>query len=189
MSRRARALLRGPTSEAAAALLGWRIERSLDDGSVVRGRIVETEAYPPGDPASHAYRRRTSRNASMFGPPGIAYVYLIYGMHWCLNVVTESEATASAVLVRGLDVVEGAAGPARLCRVLDVDGRLDGTDLLDPTSPLRLLPPARRPVEPVVVTTRIGITRAADLPLRYYLLGSAGVSRRDRAAERALSSG
>ena len=188
MSRRARALLRGATADAARALLGWRIERSYPDGTSASGRIVETEAYPPGDPASHAYRRRTARNASMFMREGTAYIYLIYGVHWCLNVTTEPEMTAAAVLVRGLDGIEGAAGPARLCRALSLDGRLDGVDMLDRASPLRLLPPARDPVEPIVVSTRIGITRAADLRLRFYLLGSPGVSRRDRPAEREIIS-
>jgi len=114
----------------------------------------------------------------MFGRPGIAYVYRIYGVHWCLNAVTGAAGVGAAVLVRGLDGIDGCNGPGRLCRRLGIDGRLDGVDLLDPASPLRLLPPAGPVREPRTTTTRVGITRAADRPLRFYLAGSAGVSRR-----------
>jgi DNA-3-methyladenine glycosylase len=174
-----------PTERVAHDLLGWRLERLLASGECLTGRIVETEAYPPGDPASHAARGSTPRCATMFARPGLAYVYFIYGVHWCLNVVSEPDGIGAAVLVRGLDGIDGCNGPARLCRRLGVDGTFDGVDLLDPRSPLRLLPPTAAPEEPVVVAPRIGITRAADAPLRFYLLGSSGVSRRDRIAEAA----
>lgn len=130
-------------------------------------RITEVEAYggPAEDPGSHAFRRRTARNASMFGPAGRAYVYFTYGMHWCLNVVAHEEDGAGAVLIRAGEVVEGvdaararrgasttrdlARGPARLAAALAVRGELDGIDLLDPDSPLRLMDPDG--VDPVEV--------------------------------------
>lgn len=177
MPRFARGFFARPTAEVAHDLLGARLVRVMD-GSRLEGRIVETEAYPPGDPASHAFRGPTPRAATMFGRPATAYVYLIYGMHWCVNVVTEPPGTGSAVLLRGLDGIDGCAGPGRLCRRLGIDRTLDGVDLLDPASPLRLIPAAVRHHEHVVTTTRIGIVKAADEPLRYYLAGSPGVSRR-----------
>ena len=159
----------------------------LVDG--VGGTIVEVEAYHPEDPASHAFRGRTARNASMFGPPGHAYVYRSYGIHWCLNLVCEEEGTAAAVLLRALEPEHGlermrerrrtdnprllCAGPGRLCEALAVTGAHDGAALDEP--PFELCARTRQ-VE-VVSTPRIGITRAADLPWRYVLAGSRFVSR------------
>ena len=159
----------------------------LVDG--VGGTIVEVEAYHPEDPASHAFRGRTPRNASMFGPPGHAYVYRSYGIHWCLNLVCEEEGTAAAVLIRALEPTHGlermrerrrtdnerllCAGPGRLCEALAVTGAHDGDALDEPPFELR----ARTQQVEVVATPRIGITRAADLPWRYVLAGSRFVSR------------
>jgi DNA-3-methyladenine glycosylase len=159
----------------------------LVDG--VGGPIVEVEAYDPTDPASHAYRGRTPRNAAMFGPPGHAYVYRSYGIHWCLNLVCEEEGTAAAVLLRALEPTHGvermrarrrldeprllAAGPGRLCEALGVTDQHDGRALDRP--PFVLLP---RPDEPeIAAAPRIGITRAADQPWRYVLKGSRYLSR------------
>lgn len=175
------------TVAVARDLLGVRVVRAFADGRRLAGRIVETEAYPPGDPASHASRGETARCRAMFGAAGTAYVYLIYGVHWCVNVVTERTGVGAAVLVRGLDRIEACNGPGRLCRVLGIDASLDGVDLLDPTSPLRLLARRGPVMEPVVVSTRIGITRAASEPYRFYLAGSPGVSRRDSTAEAAAA--
>jgi DNA-3-methyladenine glycosylase len=153
-------------------------------GVEVRGVVVETEAYlGPEDPASHAAERigRTPRNESMFGPPGRAYVYRSYGMHWCLNVVTGEEGSPAAVLIRGLDPIQGigtmrerrggaepiGAGPGRLCQALGVTGDLDGHPLQVP--PLELYRGWRVPKERVAVSGRVGIRRAADWPLRFYL--------------------
>lgn len=151
---------------------------------------METEAYiGPEDPASHAAARigRTRRNATMFGRAGLAYVYRIYGMHWCLNVVTGGEGHPAAVLVRaldplgGIDVMEGrrgrrplTSGPARLCQALGVTGDLDGHDLT--RSPLWLAP--GWPVTPSEISRseRIGIRRAADWPLRFYVTDHPAVS-------------
>ena len=172
-----------PTLELAPALLGAWLCRAVD-GEVRRGRIVEVEAYTD-DAASHARAgRRTPRNAPMFGPAGIAYVYFTYGMHHCVNVVAERDGTPGAVLIRGLDAVTGANGPGRLCRTMAIDRALDGLDL---TAGTGLWIEAGRRHAPIVQTTRIGIRRAVELPWRFYLLGSPGVSRRDPAAEAALA--
>jgi len=170
--------------EVARGLIGAEL---LVDG--VGGRIVELEAYSPGDPASHAYRGRTARNASMFGPPGHAYVYRSYGVHWCLNFVCEPEGIASAVLIRALapgrniEVMRArrgvederllCSGPGRLCQALGVTGEHDGLPLDRPPFELR---PAPSRVE-IAVGTRVGLTRAAERPWRYGLAGSAYLSR------------
>ena len=170
--------------EVAPALIGATL---LVDG--VGGRIVEVEAYDHEDPASHGFRGRTDRNASMFGPPGHAYVYRSYGIHWCLNLVCEDEGVANAVLVRALEPTHGldamrcrrrlddprllCSGPGRLCQALGVTREHDGLALDSP--PFELLA-AEGPVE-VVSGPRIGITRAAELPWRYAEAGSRFLSR------------
>ena len=156
----------------------------------VGGVIVEVEAYDHEDPAAHGYRGRTARNASMFGPAGHAYVYRSYGIHWCLNLVCEEEGTASAVLLRALEPTCGVdamrarrgvhdrrllcSGPGRLCQALGVTRKHDGLPLDD--SPFRL--EARDDAVEVVAGSRVGITRAAELPWRYALAGSRYLSRR-----------
>jgi DNA-3-methyladenine glycosylase len=159
----------------------------LVDG--VGGPIVEVEAYDHEDPAAHGYRGRTDRNASMFGPPGHAYVYRSYGIHWCLNVVCEAEGVPDAVLIRALEPVHGvarmverrgldhprllAAGPGRLCQALGVTRDHDGRSLDAP--PFELLGRAEQPK--ILRAPRIGITKAAERPWRYLLAGSPYVSR------------
>ena len=159
----------------------------------VGGTIVEVEAYDHEDPAAHGYRGLTARNASMFGPPGHAYVYRSYGIHWCLNLVCEEQGSASAVLVRALEPLEQielmrerrgledvrllCAGPGRLCQALGVTREHDGLPLDEP--PFELRP---RTSDPTVVTgPRIGITQAADRPWRYGVAGSPFLSRPFRA--------
>lgn len=167
----------------ARELVGWTF---LVDG--VGGVLVETEAYAPDDPASHAFGGRTARNASMFGQPGRLYVYRSYGIHWCANLVCEPEGVGAAVLLRALEPTDGVeamrrrrglddrrllcAGPGRLTQALGITGAHDGSSLESPTFELR--PPAR-PVR-VVAGPRVGISRASDLPWRYALAGSAFVS-------------
>ena len=159
----------------------------LVDG--VGGRIVEVEAYDHEDPASHGFRGRTDRNASMFGPPGHAYVYRSYGIHWCLNLVCEEVGVANAVLLRALEPTRGleqmrarrglederllSSGPGRLCQALGVTREHDGLALDRP--PFELLA-GDSPVD-VVNGPRIGITRAAELPWRYAEAGSRFLSR------------
>lgn len=178
-------------------LLGTCV-RSTVDGAEVVGVLVETEAYVgPHDPASHAAERigRTSRNRSMFGVPGRAYVYRSYGVHWCLNVVTGEEGFPAAVLVRGVELIRGldearrrrggreplGAGPGRLCQALRVSGELDGHPLHEP--PLQLLRGWAVPDDLVAVSGRVGIRQAADWPLRFYIRGHPDVSRGPRQVE------
>jgi DNA-3-methyladenine glycosylase len=155
----------------------------------VGGPIVEVEAYDHEDPAAHGYGGRTERNASMFGPPGHAYVYRSYGVHWCLNFVCEQEGSASAVLIRalepqhGLDVMRArrgfddprllCAGPGRLCQALGITREYDGLPLDRPPFELR----AREDEPAIAVGPRVGITRAAERPWRYGLAGSPFLSR------------
>ncbi len=189
-----REALSGPAEAVARALLGLRLISTVD-GESTSGVIVETEAYTgPDDPASHAARRigRTSRNESMFGPPGRAYVYRSYGIHWCLNVVTGPEDHPAAVLVRALEPGEGretmirrrgretdlCAGPGRLAQALGVTGELDGHDLDRP--PLRLVSGREVPDDRIGVSGRIGIRHAAEAPLRFYVKAHPSVSRSPR---------
>ena len=161
----------------------------------VGGRIVEVEAYDHEDPASHGYGgRRTARNASMFGPPGHAYVYRSYGIHWCLNLVCGGEGVPEAVLIRALEPTTGidvqrerrgaddiralCSGPGKLCRALAITGDHDGLPLDRP--PFRLEP--RRAATAIVTGPRIGITRATELSWRYGEAGSRFLSRPLRAA-------
>src|SRR4051812_10727601 len=148
------------------------------------GRVVETEAYlGTHDLASHSSRGRTARTEVMFGPPGHAYVYLIYGVHHCLNVVTEAEGHAAAVLLRALEPVQDlegkTSGPGLLCRAMGIDRSLNGHDLV--SDDLFLASPARAGPFEVVARPRIGVDYAgewAGRPLRFYIKGNPHVSRK-----------
>ncbi|HKJ07509.1 MAG TPA: DNA-3-methyladenine glycosylase [Gammaproteobacteria bacterium] len=170
------------TVTVARELLGhYLVHRS--DGVQRVGRIVETEAYlGPQDRAAHSARGLTRRTRIMFGPPGYAYVYLIYGMYHCMNVVTEAEGHASAVLLRALEPVrniEGRTqGPGLLCRAMDIDRTLDGHDLLSDAFHISA-PPAKEPFT-IVKRPRIGVDYAghwARRLLRFYIKGNAFVSK------------
>ncbi|HSX05530.1 MAG TPA: DNA-3-methyladenine glycosylase [Candidatus Saccharimonadales bacterium] len=174
----------------APRLLGCLLVRQLHGQQLV-GRIVETEAYHQTDAASHSYRGRTPRTEVMFGPPGHLYVYFTYGMHYCMNVVCGAEGEGSAVLIRAIEPLRGQTlmaqhrggktgpeltnGPAKACQALGIDKSWNGHDLR--RSPLQLM--LQPPVDPaqIVQTTRIGITRAVDIPWRFYLRDNAFVSR------------
>jgi DNA-3-methyladenine glycosylase len=170
--------------EVAPELVGVTL---LVDG--VGGPIVEVEAYDQEDPAAHGFGGRTERNRSMFGPPGHAYVYRSYGIHWCLNFVCEPEEVASAVLIRALEPTQGveamvarrglddrrllASGPGRLTQALGVTREHDGLPL--DRSPFELLP--REDDPELAVGLRVGITKAVEQPWRYGLAGSRFLSR------------
>ena len=173
------------TREVARDLLGSLVARRA--GGVLRvGRVVETEAYlGPHDLAAHSARGRTPRTEVMFGPPGHAYVYLIYGLHHCLNVVTGPEGHAAAVLIRAVEPVahvEGnTKGPGLLCRALAIDRGLNGFDVTGPDADLAFAPPETPAPIDVVTRPRIGVGYAgewADEPLRYYVAGNPFVSRK-----------
>ncbi len=204
-----------PATEVAPDLLGCVLWHDSPAG-LVAARLVEVEAYRGAiDAASHSYRGRTARNAVMFGPPGHAYVYFTYGMHYCVNLVCQPAGLAEAVLIRAAAVVDGAGlarrrryglagadgsaeagtggsgrqrdrdlarGPGRLCQALGIDRSLDGADVCAPGGPVGISPPEAFDQAGVTghaairVGPRVGISRAADLPWRYWLGGDGHVS-------------
>jgi DNA-3-methyladenine glycosylase len=182
-----------PADVVARELLGALVV-SRAGGVLTSARIVESEAYLGyRDPASHGYlHRRNDRNAALFGPPGSWYVYLSYGIHWCANLVCEAEGTASAVLLRALEPVQGVermrerrgrvddrelcSGPGKLCQALGITRDLDGRMM--PGAEVVVLPATVALPFEVVTTPRIGITKAADWPLRFMVEGNPHVSGR-----------
>ncbi len=180
-------------------LIGCTLVRLLPDGQQLRGLIVETEAYQMGDPACHAYQKQTKRNRVMFGDPGYVYVYLIYGIYHCVNVVTDRSGEASAVLIRALQLEPEsvsmlsisprekldrvAAGPGKLCRVMQIDLSLYGTKLEQDQSlwveqrsaNFKAMLDIDR--HQLIQTTRIGLTKGVELPWRWYLKDCPAVSR------------
>jgi DNA-3-methyladenine glycosylase len=195
----------GSAVTVAPALLGCVLEHDTPEG-LVAVALTEVEAYHgQADPASHAYRGQTPRNAVMFGPPGHAYVYFTYGMHFCVNLVCLPEGTASAVLLRAGRVIDGeplararrtapgpdgrdlARGPARLCQALGIDREQNGADVCDPASPLRMRWPAGtgEPAGPwaaelagaaISSGPRVGVSAAGDRPWRFWITGDPTVS-------------
>ena len=190
----------GPAQEVAPALLGCVLESWSPDG-LVSVALTEVEAYAgQADSASHAYRGLTGRTAVMFGPPGHAYVYFTYGMHFCVNLVCLPEGTASAVLLRAGAVIAGAElarqrrgaarraggpglpdrdlarGPARLCQALGIDRSLNGADVCAERSALRIRPGASAPSGAVLTGPRVGVSSAATVPWRFWLAGEPTVS-------------
>ncbi len=192
------AWLSRPSVEVAPELLGCRLVRRWPDGRQLGAVIVETEAYTEGDPACHAYRRETPRNRVMFGPAGYSYVYLIYGIYHCFNVVTDQNRTPSAVLIRAVELetvplwlhgyrpekpLRWGAGPGKLCRLLEIDRRLTEQPL-HPAQGLwlehRTVDWHTRLSDPAAITqtTRIGLTQGTELPWRWYANPSGAVSKR-----------
>jgi DNA-3-methyladenine glycosylase len=182
-----------PVEQVARDLLGAVVESGTPEG-VVGVRLVEVEAYAgEDDPASHAWRGRTPRTEVMFGPPGVAYVYFTYGMHWCVNAVCGPPGRASAVLLRAGEVVQGselarqrrgptvpdrrlASGPANLARALGLDGAWHGEGLTAASGRLRIRAGAPVPDEQVVAGPRVGITRGVDTAWRFLVAGNPHVS-------------
>jgi DNA-3-methyladenine glycosylase len=190
----------------APALLGHWLLRRTEEG-LCGGPIVETEAYLQDDAACHGAVGLTPRNRVMFGPPGAAYVYLIYGLHYCVNAVCQPSGTAEAVLIRAVEAAFGRKlmlrqrptprmesltnGPAKLCQAMSIDRSLDGADLCKISSPLLIVsnPQILRFLQdrgPLVTTTRIGITRDATLQLRFVLRDSLFISVPIRARTRTI---
>ena len=195
-----RAFFARKATEVAPDLLDCVFWSDSPDG-LVAVRLVEVEAYEgAADPASHAFRGETRRNAVMFGEPGHAYVYFTYGMHYCVNLTCQPPGEASAVLLRAGQVIEGnglaalrrsgtaeratplrerdlARGPGRLCQALGIDRSLDGTDVCTPGTALGIAaPPAAVDAADIRTGPRVGITRAADWPLRFWLANDPYVS-------------
>lgn len=182
-----------PTLDVARDLLGSHLVHHPDAGPARVGRIVETEGYTQDDPAFHGWNlydpetgtvRREGRAAALFGAPGTAYVYLIYGMHWLLNVVTEPDGVGGAVLIRAVEPVAGldamqtnrpaarrpvdlTNGPGKLTQAFDVDDRFHGTPLT--AAPLFLAPGTDVPDADVATSSRIGITKGIDRPWRFFV--------------------
>jgi len=191
----------------ARALLGCWLVRRTPEG-YCGGPIVETEAYLTGDPACHSFCGPTARNQVMWGQPGVAYVYFIYGNYFCFNAVCRPPGVAEAVLIRAIEAASGVElmsarrsvkkrieltnGPGKLCLALGITRAQDGVDLCSTESPMYIaenpqLRRFRRRVGPVIETLRVGLTKAADLPLRFYLSSSPFVSRPDRRAEQRIT--
>lgn len=182
----------GSALDVAPRLIGC-VLCSLVDSKLVGGVIVETEAYLEDDPASHSYGGPTPRNRSMFGPPGRAYVYRSYGVHWCLNIVTGEVGVGEAVLIRALEPLVGLeaayrrrgvqdarllfSGPGRLCQALAVDRTFDGLPLSGPPLWVEEGPPSARKIE---ATSRIGISAGKDRLWRFFDVNSPFCSRRTR---------
>ena len=188
-----------PSAERVAPkLLGHWLVRQSEEG-IAGGIIVEVEAYLRDDPSCHAFRGESERVKSMYGPPGHSYVYLIYGFHYCMNTVCMPAGQAEGVLLRALHPLWGidkmrerrngvvdrhlTSGPGKLCAALGITRALDGTDLCSDKSPVFVAenPDYRKTVKelgPVFQTTRIGISQAADWPLRWYLRGSHHISKK-----------
>ena len=174
----------------APKLLGHLLLRKTPQG-LTGGPIVEAEAYLFEDPASHSFRGETARNRSMYGPPGHAYVYFIYGVHWCVNAVCCPKGVGEAILIRAIEPAIGVEfmkrpttnGPGKLCAALDITRPLDGSDLCNPASGLFIaenpnLKSFLKHRGPIVRTKRIGITQSAELPLRFCLKNSLSLSRK-----------
>ena len=164
-----------PTLDVARDLLGASLFKRLDTGELLSGRILEVEAYTHDDPACHAFRGKTERCKIMFGPAGYVYVYFIYGMYWCLNVVTEQDGLAGAVLIRAVETPHGN-GPGKLCRAWDINRQHYGLDLCDAQSEIFIARSLPLPDDEIAVSTRIGLKVAQEKVWRFYVKDHAGVS-------------
>lgn len=175
---------------AARYLLGCMVVRDYN-GTRLVGKIIEVEAYHQNDPASHSFAGNTARTAAMFGPAGVAYVYFTYGMHWCMNVVTGHDGEGAAVLIRAVEPLEGIEvmrelrgnvsdlnltnGPAKFAQAFAIDKAMYGHDLTKP--PLEIFEGELVPPQKIVTTSRIGIRKAIEEPLRFYIKDNPFVSK------------
>lgn len=174
--------LKGNAQDVAPLLLGCELVRELG-GQMLRGRIVEVEAYDQTDEASHTFKGRTARSETMFGPRGHMYVYFTYGMHYCCNIVVGEEGYGAGVLIRAVEPLEGeeimlenrhgrggkqlSNGPGKVCQAMAIDKAFNGHDLTK--SPLRLVPKRPLPAENIIATPRIGISKAKDTLWRFVI--------------------
>jgi DNA-3-methyladenine glycosylase len=163
-----------PTLKVTRELLGCVLNRRFESGLVKRALITEVEAYTQDDPACHAYRGMTKRNQLLFGNPGLSYVYFIYGMYHCLNVVTEPTGVAAAILIRGLSE-PGLDGPGKICREWQIDRSHNGLNMTDPSQALWISPRAKNFVAKIGISKRIGIAQAdaQERQWRFFLLPDA----------------
>lgn len=164
----------------AKELLGCVLIKNNPDGTRQSGIIVETEAYKSNDPACHAFRGKTKRSITLFKEPGLSYVYFTYGMHHCMNIVTEPYDTAGAVLIRALEPVknvENTNGPAKLCKAMNITRELNEIPVFEKDSVLQVYTAKKIPEKKIIQTTRIGIKLAADYPWRFYIKGDPFVSK------------
>lgn len=181
--------LTNPAHIVAPRLLGCILERVIDD-RILLAKIVETEAYDETDAASHSFKGRTPRTDIMFGPAGHLYVYFTYGMHYCCNVVTGKPNDGSAVLIRAVEPLEGSAlmeqlrgksglditnGPAKLCQAMGIDKQLNGHNVAE--APFRLVAEQPLPMNQIITTTRIGISKSQATPWRFYIKDNPYVSK------------
>jgi DNA-3-methyladenine glycosylase len=187
-----RSFFERPPEIVAQELLGAKLHHVIRGKELV-GRIVETEAYHEDEPACHAYNGKTERNTPLFGPAGVSYVYFTYGMHYCFNIVTGSHGEGAAVLIRALEPISGTdemlkrrkkaktehdltSGPAKLCQAMSIARAENNINLLE-SEVLFLSKGKLRKDETVAVTTRIGITRARELPWRFFIADNPFVSK------------
>jgi DNA-3-methyladenine glycosylase len=184
------------TLSVAKQLLGYSLIHESEEGTTA-GIIVETEGYLKDDPACHAYRKKSERNAPMFGVAGTIYVYQIYGMYFCVNISTNQKDIGEAVLIRALEPTEGidlmtkrrleksksgkmdlknlCSGPGKLVQAMSIHKGMNNWQIQD--SYLKIIPPIQVPDNEIITTTRIGITQGADLPYRFYVKGNKFVSK------------
>lgn|SRR5574344_312632 len=168
------------TLEVAKALLGCKLCRKLGK-DVLSGIIVETEAYTQDDPACHAYNGKTPRSKTLFKRAGLAYVYFVYGMYHCMNITTEPEEVAGAVLIRALEPlgdIKNTNGPAKLCRELNITRELNEVDVTDRKSLIWIEKGENVLSKNIIETTRIGIKEAVDYPWRFYIKDNKFVSKK-----------
>jgi len=168
------------TIEVAKDILGCKLNRRIGN-EVLSGIIVEVEAYKQDDPACHAFRGKTPRAITLFKQPGIAYVYFIYGMYHCMNIVTEEYDKAGAVLIRALEPIpptENTNGPGKLCKSLNITKEFNETDITSENSDLWIEEGIIVPKKQIITTTRIGIKLAADYPWRFYIKDNKFVSKK-----------